>query len=435
MLDYPVPPPGPPGPFGTMAWLRATVSRFAEGETHARRRAMVEARLAALDPAALRAAARAAAEHGGGGAGRVPREYVPVAVLAAATGVDGDVVDDVRTVAAAYQPGTDAPGADEALRRLLDRLPPGDEEALAQHVALLVQACEATAALIRGDDLPVRSTKRLDPDGNVVVIDLAGPAVRRGTASVPGPSARAGARGRESAMFADLHKPGDPLLLPNAWDHASAAALAAAGFKAIGTTSLGVAAAIGVPDGASATKEADATTSPQRLVHLPVPISVDAEHGFSEDPHEVAEYAQRLEALGVAGINLEDRNGDPKHHAARDRRRQGSATSLFVNARTDTYWLGDGTGTRERCQAYIDAGADGIFVPGVRDERRDRGAGQPRRSPQCAVPSRHDGRAPRNPRRRAHQHRLSAVPQSDRRRRRSGDSDPRQPAAGTRAEL
>ena len=84
-------------------------------------------------------------------------------------------------------------------------------------------------------------------------------------------------------MFADLHTPGDPLLLPNAWDHASAAALVDAGFKAIGTTSLGVAAAIGVPDGANATKQATLELA-ERLVHLPVPISVDAEHGFSEDP-------------------------------------------------------------------------------------------------------------------------------------------------------
>src|SRR5690349_24108365 len=54
MLDYPVPPPGPPGPFGTITWLRATVSRFAEGETHARRRALVEYILSDLDPARLR---------------------------------------------------------------------------------------------------------------------------------------------------------------------------------------------------------------------------------------------------------------------------------------------------------------------------------------------------------------------------------------------
>jgi 2-methylisocitrate lyase-like PEP mutase family enzyme len=170
-------------------------------------------------------------------------------------------------------------------------------------------------------------------------------------------------------MFADLHRPGDPLLLPNAWDHASGAALAAAGFKAIGTTSLGVAAAIGVRDGANATKEATYDLA-KRLVPLPVPISIDAEHGFSDDPFEVAEYAQRLEALGVAGINLEDRNEDPQHHAevieaVKD------ATGLFVNARTDTYWLGDGTGTLERCRAYAAAGADGLFVPGVPEDSID----------------------------------------------------------------
>ena len=116
---------------------------------------------------------------------RVPREYVPVAVLAAATGVEGDVVADVRTVAAAYQPGTDAPGADEALQRLLDRLPATDEEPMAQHVALLVQACEATAALIRGDDPPVPTTKRLDPDGNVILVDLAGRPFGEGRRACP----------------------------------------------------------------------------------------------------------------------------------------------------------------------------------------------------------------------------------------------------------
>lgn len=182
MLDLPVPPPGPPGPFGTMAWLRATVCRFAEGETHARRRAMIERRLAALDPAELRAAARAVANADGG----IPLEYVPVAVLAAATGVQGDVLNEVRRVAAAYQPGTGAPGADEALKRLIARWPEGDEEELAQHVALLVQACEATAALIRGDDPPVPTTKRLDRDGNVIVVSLEGRPFGEGRRACPG---------------------------------------------------------------------------------------------------------------------------------------------------------------------------------------------------------------------------------------------------------
>ena len=77
-------------------------------------------------------------------------------MLAAATGVADPVaaVAATRVVAAAYHPGTDAAGADEALAALLALLPPDEPEALAQHVALLVQACEATAGLVRGDDLP-----------------------------------------------------------------------------------------------------------------------------------------------------------------------------------------------------------------------------------------------------------------------------------------
>ena len=184
MLDLPVPDPGPPGPYGTMPWLRATVSRFANGETHARRRALVEARLAALDPDGLAAAARSAAAPLAG----VPRPYLPVAVLAAATGVADPVaaVAATRVVAAAYHPGTDAAGADEALAALLALLPPDEPEALAQHVALLVQACEATAGLVRGDDLPVKTTKRVTADGTIVAVDLTGRPFGEGARRCPG---------------------------------------------------------------------------------------------------------------------------------------------------------------------------------------------------------------------------------------------------------
>src|SRR4051812_7451955 len=103
--------------------------------------------------------------------------------------------------------------------------------------------------------------------------------------------------------FADLHRRGAPLLLPNAWDHASAAALAAAGFAAVGTTSLGVAAALGLPDGAAQTAEATVDLA-HRLAHLRVPITIDIEDGFSKDPREVAAYVARLGP--IAGVNLED---------------------------------------------------------------------------------------------------------------------------------
>jgi 2-methylisocitrate lyase-like PEP mutase family enzyme len=169
------------------------------------------------------------------------------------------------------------------------------------------------------------------------------------------------------STFADLHRPGSPLLLPNAWDHASAAALAAAGFPAIGTTSLGVAAALGLRDGAAETAEATVELA-RRLTHLPVPITMDIEDGFSKDPAAVADYVARLGP--VAGVNLEDQLGDPAAHAAVIAAVKARTPQVFVNARTDTYWLGRPslTETLERARAYVDAGADGIFVPGVTDE-------------------------------------------------------------------
>jgi cytochrome P450 len=210
---YTVPPPGASGPVGTMPWLRATVSRFATGETHTRRRAIAESLLADLDPHVLRATAAAAAArelrdaaapaplvaappHAG-----VALPYIPVAVLAAALGVaPADVpaaVDAVRVVAAAYHPGSDAPGADAALSQLLALLPPGDPEPSAQRVALLVQACEATAALVRGaltrpledvlrDTPPVPATRRLAPDGHLILVDLAGHPFGAGPRRCPG---------------------------------------------------------------------------------------------------------------------------------------------------------------------------------------------------------------------------------------------------------
>jgi 2-methylisocitrate lyase-like PEP mutase family enzyme len=166
--------------------------------------------------------------------------------------------------------------------------------------------------------------------------------------------------------FKDLHRPGDPLLLPNAWDHASAAALAAAGFPALGTTSLGVAAAAGKPDGAGDTLEE--TVALVRLIaHLDAFITVDLEDGYSDDPGAVADLAVRLHELGAAGVNLEDqlRDGLEAKVAAVKAR----VPDLFVNARTDTHWLKrEQKTTVARLSRYVDAGADGVFAPGLTDD-------------------------------------------------------------------
>lgn len=168
--------------------------------------------------------------------------------------------------------------------------------------------------------------------------------------------------------FADLHHTDEPLLLPNAWDHASAAALAAQGFPAIGTTSLAAAAAVGLPDGAAATREQTLRLA-RTLGSEPFHLSVDAEDGFGDDPEEVAEFARALHAAGAAGINLEDGLGPVDRHAAKIAAVRAAAPGLFVNARTDTHWLGDGEGTVRRLDAYRQAGAHGVFVPGLTDVR------------------------------------------------------------------
>ncbi|MFG3555973.1 isocitrate lyase/phosphoenolpyruvate mutase family protein [Micromonospora sp. NPDC047557] len=177
------------------------------------------------------------------------------------------------------------------------------------------------------------------------------------------------------AAFHALHHTGRPLLLPNAWDHASAAALAARGHPAVGTTSLGVAATAGLPDGVAATAE-ETLALARRLARLPVLLSVDVEAGFSDDPAQVAGYVAELAGLGVVGINLEDGRSDgtladPECVARKIASVKALVPDLFVNARTDPWWLDLADPMPQalaRARAYRAAGADGIFVPGVVDE-------------------------------------------------------------------
>jgi 2-methylisocitrate lyase-like PEP mutase family enzyme len=178
-----------------------------------------------------------------------------------------------------------------------------------------------------------------------------------------------------STSFRDLHFGGAPLLLPNAWDHASAALFADGGFAAIGTTSLGVSAAAGLIDGAGAAAEETIGLAID-LGGRGFMVSADIEGGFSDDPVAVAELCARLWDAGVAGVNLEDGRADgslrdASTHAAILAAVKSAAPALFVNARTDTYWLGAGgmTETVDRLKAYVDAGADGVFVPGMTDQQ------------------------------------------------------------------
>ncbi|OIJ64041.1 isocitrate lyase/PEP mutase family protein [Streptomyces mangrovisoli] len=168
--------------------------------------------------------------------------------------------------------------------------------------------------------------------------------------------------------FKSLHQQPVPLLLPNAWDVSSALAYAAAGFPAIGTTSFGLAAAGGRPDGGRASQQATLALV-EALRALPVHLTVDIEDGYSDDPEGVAAFAA---GLRVAGINIEDSADgelvDPVVLVAKIAAIKRQAPELFVNARVDTYWFGRQATverTLERARAYVAAGADGVFVPGT----------------------------------------------------------------------
>ncbi|WP_327005295.1 isocitrate lyase/phosphoenolpyruvate mutase family protein [Dactylosporangium sp. NBC_01737] len=161
--------------------------------------------------------------------------------------------------------------------------------------------------------------------------------------------------------FRSLHRAGDPLILPNAWDVASARMLAGAGFPAIGTTSLGVAAANGLPDGEGAA-DAETLCLVRRITGLPCHVTVDIERGSVGAAVAVA-------AAGAAGINVEDAMGPSEPQVRLIRAVKREVPGLFVNARTDTHWqrAGDLAETLRRVRAYADAGADGVFVPGLRE--------------------------------------------------------------------
>ncbi|WP_411733184.1 isocitrate lyase/phosphoenolpyruvate mutase family protein [Paeniglutamicibacter sp.] len=173
------------------------------------------------------------------------------------------------------------------------------------------------------------------------------------------------------ATFHELHHADAPLLLPNAWDVGSALAFAAAGFPAVGTTSFGIAASAGQPDGYGSSKTATLRLASQ-LVRLPLHVTTDIEDGYSDDPAEVAEFVAELAALGVAGLNIEDsRDGhlvDPAAAAAKIAAIKQRAPGVFINARVDNFWFSEQATVEAvlfRAQAYADAGADGIFVPGL----------------------------------------------------------------------
>jgi 2-methylisocitrate lyase-like PEP mutase family enzyme len=186
-----------------------------------------------------------------------------------------------------------------------------------------------------------------------------------------------------AARFRALHDE-RPLVLANAWDVGSARIIERAGARAVATTSAGVSWSRGRADGERLTAD-DMVSLAARLTRaVDVPVTVDIESGYGDgSAAQVASIVGRLLAVGVAGINLEDSGaqGVPLVEVERQQDRlraarvaaAGAGSDLFVNARIDTYLFAVGEAgdrfeaTVRRAVAYREAGADGIFVPGVTD--------------------------------------------------------------------
>jgi 2-methylisocitrate lyase-like PEP mutase family enzyme len=187
-----------------------------------------------------------------------------------------------------------------------------------------------------------------------------------------------------AVYFRQLHT-GRPLVLPNAWDAASARVIELAGALAIASTSAGVSWSHGHSDGQKLRREEMLRAIRSMVETVAVPVTADIESGYgSGSTHDVAETVRALIAIGVVGVNLEDspgRNGEvllaPAVHAARIGAAReaalGAGGDLVVNARTDVYLFQVGAPeTRfdaavERANLYRAAGADCLFVPGVID--------------------------------------------------------------------
>ncbi len=182
----------------------------------------------------------------------------------------------------------------------------------------------------------------------------------------------------QAARFHEMHLPGQLLILPNAWDAASARLIEEAGSRAIATTSAGLAWARGYADGGALSRRVLAAAVAEISRVVKVPVTVDVEAGYSHAPESVAEMVKAVIDGGAVGINIEDGADAPDLLAAKIAAVKAASMragiDLFVNARTDVYLQGLAEGEEavaevtRRAARYRKAGADGIFVPGLSGE-------------------------------------------------------------------
>ena len=182
--------------------------------------------------------------------------------------------------------------------------------------------------------------------------------------------------------FAKLHVAGDPLVLFNAWDAGSAAAVAKSGAKAIATGSASVSMANGYGDGQEVPLDLAIANAARIAKTVDLPVTVDFEGGYAEDSSGLTANSRRLAETGAIGCNFEDQVvGTARLHDIADQvariaaLRAGAGDAFFINLRTDLFLKAPAASHDSaladqaiaRGKAYADAGANGFFIPGLAD--------------------------------------------------------------------
>jgi len=188
----------------------------------------------------------------------------------------------------------------------------------------------------------------------------------------------------KAASFRVLHSGREILLLPNVWDVASALLIEESGFKAVATSSAGIAFSLGYPDGQRISREQMLAVIARIAKAVRVPVTADVEAGYGKTPEDAGRTARAVAEAGAVGMNLEDAMGDSpsvlvelplqleKIRAVREMASR-LRIPLVLNARTDMYLLQIGDPaerydeTVRRLSAFREAGADCVFAPGLRD--------------------------------------------------------------------
>ena len=184
--------------------------------------------------------------------------------------------------------------------------------------------------------------------------------------------------------FRAMHRGPRILLLPNAWDVASARVFEVGGFGAIATTSAGIAFTLGYPDGQCISREEMLAAVARTASAVAVPVTADMEAGYGDRPEDAAKTVRGVIEAGAVGMNLEDGTDDRQHPLvdlplqlekirAVQEAAETAGVRIVLNARTDVFLLQVGQPEKRydialrRLAAFRDAGADCMFVPGLRD--------------------------------------------------------------------